>query len=147
MMSNKIRVPSFILAIIGLVDSLYLTYTKLADQEVYCGTYGGCNTVNSSSYASIGPVPIALLGAGAFLTILVLLYLEGKGEFWENNSPLMIFGITLAGTIYSAYLTYIELAVLHAVCPYCVVSAVVITLLFILSIFRLMRDQAEAEPI
>ncbi len=50
---------------------------------------------------------------------------------------MIVFGLSLAGTLYSAYLTYIEVAVIHQICPYCVTSAVVITLICILSGIRL----------
>lgn len=138
---------SMIAAFIGLADSIYLTWVKVANQRALCGSYGGCDVVNSSPYATIGGIPVALLGAVAYLTILVLLYLEAKGGFWKNNSPLAVFGISLAGVLYSAYLTYLEVAVIHAICLYCVVSAIAITVVFILSIFRLAHDQVETNPI
>ena len=128
-------------AVIGIIDALYLSYVKIAHQEVYCGGSGACDTVNNSPYAEISGIPIAYLGLGAYILILVLLFLEKRGEFWANYSPMIVFGMTLAGMLYSIYLTYIELAVLHAVCPYCVVSAIAITVLFILSLVRLFKSQ------
>jgi molybdenum cofactor synthesis domain-containing protein len=132
---------------IGLIDSLYLTWTKLANQQPYCGTYGGCETVGTSSYSEIAGIPIAILGAGAYLTLLGLFYLETRSKFWKQVSPLAVFGISLAGVLYSAYLTYIEIAVLKAICFYCVISAVAILLLLVLAIFRLVNVQAETNPI
>ena len=129
------------MAIIGIIDALYLSYVKLAHQEVYCGGSGACDTVNNSPYAEISGIPIAYLGLGAYILILILLLLEGRGDFWANYSPLIVFGMSLAGMLYSIYLTYIELAVLRAVCPYCVVSAIAITILFILSLVRLLKSQ------
>ena len=79
--------------------------------------------------------------------ILILLILENKGQFWKENSPILVFGMTLVGVLYSIYLTYIELAVLHAVCPYCVVSGIAMLVLFLLAILRLVRGQVEANPI
>lgn len=138
---------SIVVALVGFVDSIYLTWVKLAQRPVFCGAYGGCDTVNSSPYAVIGGIPIAILGAGAYLTILMLLYLEKRDSFWRDNGPLMIFGISLAGVLYSAYLTYIEIAVLRAICPYCVLSAIAILLLLIFAILRLVRGQVETNPI
>lgn len=134
-----LRLISIILAVIGLLDSAYLTWVKIAHTEVYCGGSGDCQTVADSIYAEVAGIPIALFGMGAYLAILVLLYLEGRDDFWRQNSPLLIFGITLAGTLYSIYLTYIEIAVIYAICPYCVVSAVVMALLFIIAIVRMVR--------
>jgi uncharacterized membrane protein len=84
---------------------------------------------------------------GAYIAIIILLYLERQKGFWYANAPLIIFGITLAGTLYSAYLTYIEVAVLYAICPYCVVSAIVMVLLLIIAIIRLVRGTPEPETI
>lgn len=144
MTSDKLWVSSLVTAGIGLIDSLYLSAVKLLDTEVYCGGSANCATVNSSRYAEIGGVPIAFLGVGAYLVILLLLLLESRGAFWRENSRLIVFGMALAGTLYSAYLTYLEIAVIRAICPYCVVSAVALLVLLVLSIFRLAK--AEPEP-
>ena len=140
-----LRWASYLLAAIGLIDSAYLTWVKITHTEVYCGTSGECQTVSNSPYAEIAGIPIALFGMGAYLALLILFYLEGRQGFWSDNSPLIVFGITLAGTLYSIYLTYIEVAVLYAICPYCVVSAVVMVLLFIIAIIRLVRGSPEPE--
>ena len=131
------------LAAIGLADSAYLTWIKWVEGGA-CYVSSGCEAVNSSQFASIGGVPIALLGAGAFLAILFTLLLEPRNEFFEFNGPLIIFGISLVGVLYSAYLTYLELYVIHAICPFCVLSAVVLTLILILSALRLQRAMREA---
>jgi len=138
---EKLRWASIVVAVVGIIDALYLSYVKIAHQEVYCGGSGACDTVNNSPYAEISGIPIAYLGLGAYIIILILLLLENRGDFWANYSPMIVFGMTLAGMLYSIYLTYIELAVLHAVCPYCVVSAIAITVLFILSLVRLFKSQ------
>jgi len=138
-----LRVSSIILAVIGFFDSLYLTWAKLTHSEVICGGSAECQTVSNSSYAEIAGVPISLLGMGSYIVILALLFLETRAGFWQEYSKMILFGITLAGVLYSAYLTFIEVAVLYAICPYCVVSAVVMSLLFILSIIRLIYDPTE----
>ena len=58
----------------------------------------------------------------------------------KEYGPLAIFGISLGGVIFSIYLTYLELYVIHAVCPFCVASAIIIILLFILAILRLVKQ-------
>jgi uncharacterized membrane protein len=137
---DKFRVGSLILAGIGLVDSLYLTYVKLSNSYAICGPIGDCESVNSSSYAEIGGIPIALLGAGAYLAIILLLLVEQREQFWAEYSPIFVFGISFAGTLYSAYLTYIEIFVLRAICPYCVISAIVLLILLALASARLFRS-------
>lgn len=135
-----IRLTSFLLALVGLLDSFYLTWIKITQNKALClPGLGDCWSVNSSKYAEIGGIPISILGALAYLTIIVLLWLENKNVTFRKYNPVLLFGITLAGTLYSAYLTYLEIAVLKAICPFCVVSALVMTVLFALSITNLGR--------
>jgi uncharacterized membrane protein len=132
-----IRGISIGLAFLGFLDSLYLTFVKFSGRYALCGPIGDCESVNSSRYSEIGGVPIALLGMGAYLIMIVLLFLEGRSTFWSENSPLVVFGLSLVGVVYSAYLTYLEIAILRAVCPYCVLSAVILVVLLVLSGVRL----------
>jgi uncharacterized membrane protein len=125
------------LALIGLIDAIYLTWIKAANQVAICGGIGDCELVNSSLYSELFGLPIALYGAGAYLAILLLNVLEDRSDFLQENGPMLVFGLSLAGVLYSAYLTYIELYVLKAVCPYCVLSAVVLLGLLIVSGMRL----------
>jgi uncharacterized membrane protein len=78
-----------------------------------------------------------------YLAIALLLALEDRAGALETYGPLAVFGLALTGTLYSAYLTYVELFVLHAVCPYCVVSAVLMTAIFILAVIRFRRPPPE----
>src|SRR5262249_10508576 len=123
----------------GAVDAGYLTYIKLAHVEAICRGVGDCEAVNSSISAQIGGVPVALLGLGAYLAILALLVAEPRLPVLQDYGPLAIFGLALTGTLYSAYLTYVELFVIHAICPYCVASALLITSLLVLAVIRLVR--------
>ncbi len=65
---------------------------------------------------------------------------ENRVAILKEYGTLAIFGISLIGVLYSAYLSYLEEFVLHAWCPYCVLSAIVITIIFIISIIRLKRE-------
>lgn len=140
--ADRARWVSLGLAVLGALDSAYLTYIKIAHAPVLCSGVGDCQSVNNSAYSEIGGVPIAVLGLGAYLLIVALLALESRVEILQNYGPLAIFGLALTGTLYSAYLTYVELFVLHAVCPYCVISAILITGIFILAMVRLRRSLA-----
>ena len=139
-LNSSLRLVSIGLAVIGVIDTIYLSYVKIAHQEVFCGGSRACDTVNTSPYSVIGGIPIAYLGFIANLVILLILTMETRGSFWKQYSPLIVFGITLAGTLYSFYLTYIEIAVLRAICPYCVVNAVVMLFLFVITLIRLFGD-------
>ncbi len=131
------------LAAVGLLDSLYLTWIKLAEDGV-CNVSSGCEVVNTSVYASIAGIPIAMLGAGAYIAMLVVLLLEPRNDFFNFNGAMIVFGLSLIGVLYSAYLTYLELYVIRAICPFCVLSAVVLTLMLILSGLRLQRSFSQA---
>ncbi len=136
-----------VLAGIGLADLIYLTIAKLLHSQAMCiKGLGDCWSVNNSPYSQIGGIPIAIFGACSYLAILVLLSLQNRNDFWKANASLFIFGITLFGVLYSAYLTYIEVAVLKAICPFCVLSATVMGILFIGSIISLFRPQVETNP-
>jgi uncharacterized membrane protein len=140
-MTKKLNWISIILAVIGILDSIYLLVYKISNNNAMCLGNGDCATVNASRYSEIYGIPVSLLGLVAYLAVLALLIFEMRNIVTKENSNLLVFGISLVGVVFSAYLTYIEYFVIYAVCPFCVLSAVVITLLFILSIIKLFRPQ------
>ncbi len=125
--------------LIGWGASAYLTYTHFAHVEPMCGSYGGCGYVQSSPYATILGVPVALLGLLAYTVMFflgILAFRGGeRGEFWLQ----VLAGLAVAGTLYSLYLTYIEAFVLHAYCFYCVTQAIAITLMTVLVLWEWFR--------
>lgn len=141
-MDSLFRKLSTGLAVIGLLDSLYLTGVKFTGRYALCGPIGDCESVNSSIYSEVYGIPIALLGAIAYLVILIALLSEGKTKIGQENTRLVVFGISLVGVIYSIYLTYIEIAVLKAICPYCVLSAIILVILLVLSTLRVTRGES-----
>lgn len=143
--SRFLWIVSVIAALVGLIDSIYLTYIKVADQTAACSNIGDCESVNNSIYSEIAGIPIALLGVGAYLAILFLLFLENRYSDQIANLQLGTFGLSLIGTLYSAYLTYLEVAVLRAICPFCVVSAIAIFVLLIVGVLRLRASFAEID--
>jgi uncharacterized membrane protein len=140
-MSDKtLRSIAFVTTLVGLLDSIYLTYIKLSHNEAFCAGIGDCDVVNTSPYSEIAGIPIALLGTIVYVALVILLFFEESAGFWKNNSRLIFFGLTLVGLLYSAYLTYIEVAVINAICPFCVLSAVAMLVLFVVSILRLRQQ-------
>jgi uncharacterized membrane protein len=129
-----------IAAILGELDSIYLLIYKLTGNNRMCIGSGGCHDVNFSPYSEIYGIPISLLGVLAYLLILAVLLLEPRLPFFKENGPLAIFGLGLAGVGFSAYLTYLELDVIHKICPFCVISAVCISIILIVAIVRLVRQ-------
>jgi uncharacterized membrane protein len=142
MIKNRIRFSSVILAALGIIDSLYLTWVKITANPALCiKGLGNCVTVNSSKYSELFGIPIALLGALTYIVILACLLLENRYKFFADNGIYAVFGFSLFGTAFSIYLTYIEFAVIRATCPYCLTSAITILVIFVLSIIRLAVDQ------
>ncbi len=128
-------------SIIGAVDAIYLTWIKLSHNENLCAPgIGDCFTVNTSRYSEIYGIPIAVFGLATYLVIIAILVYEPRIDFLKENGTLALFGISLVGVLYSIYLSYLEEFVLHAWCPYCVISAIVITIVFIISIMRLKEE-------
>ncbi len=133
---------SIALAVLGIAVSVYMTVYKLTENPNMCLGNGGCSTVNSSKYAELYGVPVAVIGIGGYLSILLLLWLERRNSFLQSNGTLVVFALALLGFLFTVYLIYVELALIHALCPFCVTSQVTMSILFILSIFRLARQPA-----
>lgn len=141
---DKLRLFLLAGSALGLVDALYLTWMKITNNPRMCiQGLGDCFSVNTSKYSEIAGIPVAILGAAAYLCLILILTVENRTEFLKSNSSLFIFGITLAGTLFSAYLTYIEVYVIRLICPFCVVSAITMLILLVISIIRLIKYQPE----
>jgi len=138
---KNFSIYALLAAIIGALDAAYLTWVKLSHNEVLCAPgIGDCYTVNTSRYSELYGIPIAIFGLATFLFIIAILLLESRLPFLEENGSMIIFGVSLVGVIYSAYLSYLEEFVIHAWCPYCVLSAIMIVIIFIISIMRLKQE-------
>ncbi len=128
-----------VFGLIGLAVSIYLIFIKLFPATPFCMGLGDCDAVNNSIYSELFGIPIAVFGALTYLAILGLALLETKIGLVREWGPVGEFGLALFGVLYSAYLTYIELFVLHKICPYCVTSAIAITIICIVAGMRLKR--------
>jgi uncharacterized membrane protein len=118
-------------SLLGMLVAGYLTWVHWGGSTALCTGVGDCETVNSSEYAAVGGIPVALLGFGTYLVLFAISVYGWRATHADRGTvALALFGISLVGVLYSAYLTYIEVAVLHAICPWCVSSAVLITLIF-----------------
>ncbi len=125
----------------------YLTWLHLTGSSALCTGVGGCEDVQYSIYADMGGIPVALIGLLGYPAVMGTLLLErGRSLLGADNASLLLFGLTLVGTLFSAYLTYLEFFVIHALCPYCIASAVIMVLLLAIAILRLVLMMKE-EPI
>jgi uncharacterized membrane protein len=134
-----------LIALAGMGVSAYLTYAHYADQSVACAVVHGCQTVQQSQYARLAGVPIALLGGLLYAGLL------GSSAAWAVRGlwwwGLAAWFLALSGTAYSAYLTYLELEVIKAICVWCVTSAVLLAAALgstSLGLPRILRDADEA---
>ncbi|MEN4013304.1 MAG: vitamin K epoxide reductase family protein [Chloroflexota bacterium] len=119
-------------SLIGIADSIYLTILKISNNKSLCiQGVGDCWSVNTSRYSEINGIPISLLGLAAYSFILLVLILGNRNDRFSQYSPYLLFGVTLIGVIYSGYLTYLEIAVIKAICPLCVISAIAMLILFV----------------
>lgn len=139
-MEKTLKLASMLAAILGTLDSIYLLIFKLTSAAAMCLGSGGCSKVNSSLYSEVQGIPVSLLGIFAYLVILSLHVFETSNRFIKKNGALFIFGVSLCGVLFSAYLTYIEMYIIHAICPFCMASAVLITIIFIIAIVRLIQQ-------
>ena len=131
---------SIALALLGVAVSAYLTIFKLTDNQRMCLGNGGCSKVNSSVYAEVYGIPVAIIGIGGYAVIAALTFLEDRNQFLKQNGTMLVFGLALIGFLFTLYLIYVELALIKALCPFCVTSQITMTILFILSIIRLARQ-------
>jgi len=137
-----LRQTGIVLAALGAADAFYLWLLKFTRNEAMCVGSHGCLTVNDSLYSEIGGLPVSVLGLMAYLAILGILVFERRSPLGAEYGPLAVFGFSLIGVIFSAYLTYLEFYVIRAVCPFCMASAVIMTLLLVLSVARLRQQNS-----
>jgi uncharacterized membrane protein len=131
---------SVALVILGLAVSIYMTVYKVTSNNAMCLGSGDCSTVNSSRYAEVNGIPVAVFGVIGYLAILVVHYFENRNRFFKQNSTLMIFGMALTGFLFTIWLIYVEIALLKALCPFCVTSQIAMTIIFIIAVMRLIRQ-------
>jgi uncharacterized membrane protein len=130
-----------ILSLIGVFLATYLTLYKLGFLEsLACGT-GSCEVVQASRWSKLFGQPVALWGACLYLAMFAVAVAGSLGSLAESKPV----GVALAlmsgcGALFSAWLTYIEIWQLHAICRYCVTSASLIAVIFVLSVVDL-KDQ------
>ena len=135
---SRRAVVTAVLAAIGLAVAGYLTIVHYAGAEPVCALSGSCEKVQSSEYAKLGGIPVALLGLLGYAAILVSLAVA-RGE----RGRLARVGMTAVGFGFSAYLTYLELFVIDAICQWCVASAILMTALFALAVWDFLYPRSD----
>lgn len=112
----------------GAAVSGYLLWHRLTGGPLLCLTGGGCATVNASPWAELFGIPVAGVGLGVYLALALLGVLWARSGGAAGWAALGAFGLAVGGFLYSAYLTWVEAAILHAYCSWCLLSAGLMTL-------------------
>lgn len=134
-MTRRMIIAALALGGVGLAT--YLAMYKLGMIGTLACTVGSCETVNLSRWATFIGIPVAVWGVG-FYVVLFLVALLGTTErfveaTWVSHA---LLALTAWGVIFSAWLTYLELYVIHAVCMFCVISAVLVTVTFFVALLE-----------
>jgi uncharacterized membrane protein len=137
MSARTLRVAAIVLTAVGLGVASYLTYVHYSGATPLCSIKGNpCSQVQKSQYSTLLGVPVALIGLIGYIAIMGSLLAP------ENETTrLATVAFTVIGFGFSAYLTYREVFTLHKICEWCVSSAVIITLVACLSIWRFLRGE------
>ena len=136
-----------VLSLIGIGVAGYLAYVEVNQVEAVCGPVGNCNTVQQSSYATLfGILPVGVLGILGYIAIIIawLIGLLDPPGF-SRISTLTLWILTLGGTLFSIYLTFLEPFVIGASCIWCLSSAVIMTLLFLVATQQLRGATEDSE--
>jgi uncharacterized membrane protein len=139
---RALRAATAGLALVGLGIASYLTYARYSGATIACST-GGCETVQSSSYAELAGIPVAVIGLVGYALILA------TAMFGGELAALAAAALTIGGFAFCVYLVYVQLALIDAVCQWCIGSDVVMLLLVLVSALRLrpyMRTRVGEDP-
>lgn len=137
---NRRLIAILALAAIGVAVSSYLLTVHWGWWQAVCFLEGSkCEAVNFSPWSELLGIPVAFLGALTYLAIIASALLIARKKY-ADNARVALFFISAIGVAFSAYLTSIEAFVLHQYCEWCVLSAILITLIAVLSALELRQD-------
>jgi len=136
------------LALAGIFISLYLTLYKLGIIGELSCSIGSCETVNTSKYSRFLGLPVAAWGLLFYLDVFALALIGTLPRFEDERAfSIILVAEAAVGVLFSAWLTYLELAVIHAICIWCVTSAVIVTVILGVSISDLRDLQPGAQSV
>jgi uncharacterized membrane protein len=138
--ARTLRTVLIVITAIGLCLAVYLTYLHYSGVTPPCSIHGNpCSQVQKSRYSELAGVPVALIGLLGYIAILGSLLMPES-----ERARLLAMALILGGFGFSLYLTYRELFTLHKICEWCVGSAVIMTVLTCLSVWRFLRGDVDA---
>ncbi len=130
--ARRLAAGMAVLALVGLGISIYLTVLKLAGEVPLCVVGGGCESVQTSRYSVVLGIPVAAYGA-----VWSAVALAAAAAWWrasDRRALLVLYLGGLAGTLFEAYLVYLELFVIHAVCSWCATYGVTVVVGWLLTL-------------
>ncbi len=130
------RMAIAVLALVGALASTYLLLYKVGVVgTLVCGGSGACERVQNSPYAEFLGIPVAAYGVAGFAALL-LVSLAGLGARWVGRAwpSRLLAAFAGLGFCFAAYLTYLEVAVIHDVCRWCALCALLITAILVLAV-------------
>jgi uncharacterized membrane protein len=137
------RMGAALLSLLGLFVSAYLYLYKIGRiGTLACGT-GGCETVQTSVWSRFAGVEVSLIGMVGYALLLVVALVALRPALADRRGPAAVLvALAAGGVLFTAYLTYLELFVIHAICRWCVGSAAIIVTLLLLGLLELRRLRA-----
>jgi len=133
------------LALAGIFISLYLTLYKIGVIGELSCSIGSCETVNTSKWSRFLGLPVAAWGLLFYLDVFAVALVGTMRRFeFEPVISFVLVGEAAIGVLFSAWLTYLELGVIHAICIWCVTSAAIVTLILITTVADLREVRAIA---
>lgn len=132
------------LALAGVFVALYLLLYKLGMIGHLSCNIGSCETVNTSKWARLMGIPVAGWGVAFYVALFALAVVSTSERYADSvgMSKLLVF-VSGTGVLFSAWLTYLELFTIHAICEWCVTSAVIVTVIFLVTLADLRELSAE----
>jgi uncharacterized membrane protein len=118
------RMAAALFALLGLLDAAYLALERMSGAALACPLGGGCETVQSSSYALFLGMPVAFIGVAGYALLLgVALLALNADELAGMPTAAMLLALASIALLFGIYLTYLQIAVIGAICFWCAISA------------------------
>jgi uncharacterized membrane protein len=124
---------------VGLGIALYLLLTRVAGGVPVCQPGGGCETVALSEYSTFLGLPVALYGLGYSIVLVGLALIWWRSG--DRRALLALYGLGFLGVLVIAYLTYLEVFVIEAICVWCVAYGVTVVVTFALAAAGVIRTR------
>ena len=143
------RMAAALLALLGLFDAAYLALERMTGGPIVCPVGGGCETVQSSTYALLFGVPVAFIGVAGYAALLVVALVSLQDRNLGSISPdALLLALASIALLAGVYFMYVQVAVIGAICFWCAIAALLDLLIWLAALanWRLMRQEALKPP-